>query len=67
MSKIELEHVSYVYSKGTPYEVTALDDVSVGIKEGSITGIIGHTGSGKSTFVQLLNGLEKPGEGRVLL
>ena len=67
MSKIKLEHVSYVYSKGTPYEVTALDDVSVDIEQGSITGIIGHTGSGKSTFVQLLNGLEKPGEGRVLL
>ena len=67
MAKINLEHVSYVYSKGTPYEVTALDDVSVEIEEGSITGIIGHTGSGKSTFVQLLNGLEKPGEGRVLL
>ena len=67
MAKIELENVSYVYSKGTPYEVTALDNVSVGVEEGSITGIIGHTGSGKSTFVQLLNGLERPGEGRVLL
>ena len=45
----------------------ALDDVSVSIEEGTITGIIGHTGSGKSTFVQLLNGLEKPMGGRVLL
>ena len=67
MAKIELENISYVYSKGTPYEVTALDNVSVGIREGSITGIIGHTGSGKSTFVQLLNGLERASEGRVLL
>ncbi|MBR4873642.1 MAG: energy-coupling factor transporter ATPase, partial [Clostridia bacterium] len=48
-------------------EIRALDDVSVGIEEGKITGIIGHTGSGKSTFVQLLNGLEKPMSGRVLL
>jgi energy-coupling factor transport system ATP-binding protein len=67
LAKIELENISYVYSKGTPYEVTALDNVSVGIREGSITGIIGHTGSGKSTFVQLLNGLERASEGRVLL
>ncbi len=67
MTKIQLENVSYIYSPGTPYEIRALDDVSVGIEEGKITGIIGHTGSGKSTFVQLLNGLEKPMGGRVLL
>ena len=67
LSKLQLENVSYIYSPGTPYEVRALDNVSVGIEEGKITGIIGHTGSGKSTFVQLLNGLEKPMEGRVLL
>ena len=67
MAKITLENVSYVYSQGTPYEIKALDDVSIEIKEGLITGIIGHTGSGKSTFVQLLNGLEKPTSGRVLV
>ncbi len=67
MAKIELENVTYIYSKGTPYEIRALDNVSVGIEEGSVTGIIGHTGSGKSTFVQLLNGLERASEGRVLL
>lgn len=67
MTKISLENVSYVYSPNTPYEITALDGVSVEIKEGLITGIIGHTGSGKSTLVQLLNGLEKPSVGRVLL
>ena len=66
MEKITLENVSYIYSPGTPYEVKALDGVSVGIEEGKITGIIGHTGSGKSTFVQLLNGLERAAEGRVL-
>ena len=43
MDKIYLDHVSYVYSAGTPYEQVALDDVSVGIREGCITGIIGHT------------------------
>lgn len=67
MAKITLDNISYVYSPGTPYEVKALDGVSAEIKEGIITGIIGHTGSGKSTFVQLLNGLEKPSEGRVLI
>ena len=67
LANIQLEHVSYIYSPGTPYEIKALDDVSVEIGEGKITGIIGHTGSGKSTFVQLLNGLEKPMSGRVLL
>ncbi len=67
MDKIYLDHVSYVYSRGTPYEQTALDDVSVGIRKGCITGIIGHTGSGKSTMMQLLNGLIKPDGGKVLL
>ena len=67
MAKIQLENVSYIYSPGTPYEIRALDDVSVCIEEGTVTGVIGHTGSGKSTFVQLLNGLEKPMSGRVLL
>lgn len=67
MDKIYLDHVSYVYSRGTPYEQVALDDVSVGIRKGCITGIIGHTGSGKSTMMQMLNGLIKPDSGRVLL
>ena len=67
MNKIYLDHVSYVYSAGTPFEQVALDDISVGIRQGCITGIIGHTGSGKSTMVQMLNGLIKPDEGRVLL
>ena len=67
MDKIVLDHVSYLYSEGTPFEQKALDDVSVGIRGGCITGIIGHTGSGKSTMMQLLNGLAKPASGRVLL
>ncbi|MBE6634113.1 MAG: energy-coupling factor transporter ATPase [Ruminococcaceae bacterium] len=65
--KIVLDHVSYVYGEGTPFEMRALDDVSLSIRSGKITGIIGHTGSGKSTLVQLLNGLIKPTSGQVLL
>ena len=64
---LKLEGVSYIYGKGTPFEKRALDDVSVSFERGKITGLIGHTGSGKSTLVNLLNGLNKPTEGRVLL
>ncbi len=67
MDKIVLEHVSYIYSEGTPFEQRALDDISLSIRGGCITGIIGHTGSGKSTMMQLLNGLSKPTHGKVLL
>ncbi len=67
MDKIYLENVSYVYGAGTPFEQKALDGITLGIRGGCITGIIGHTGSGKSTMMQLLNGLAKPSEGRVLL
>ncbi len=54
---IVCEHLTYVYDKGSPFAVKALDDVSLTIAEGEFFGIIGHTGSGKSTFVQHLNGL----------
>ena len=64
---IKVENVSYVYSVGTPFETVALRDVNVTFERGKITGLIGHTGSGKSTLVQLLNGLEKPTKGRILL
>lgn len=64
---LRLEHITYRYSAGTPYEVKALDDVTLDIRRGRITGLIGHTGSGKSTLVQLLNGLTRPEAGRVLL
>ncbi len=60
-----LDHVSYKYSPGTAYEVTALDDVSLTINDGEFVGIIGHTGSGKSTLVQHLNGLIKATEGHI--
>lgn len=63
---IELKDVSYVYSKDTVYEVRALDHVNLGIEEGQFIGIIGHTGSGKSTLIQHMNGLVKPTEGQVL-
>ncbi len=66
-AKIRLENVTYIYGKGTPFEVKALDGVDLEIHAGLITGIIGHTGSGKSTLVRLFNGLEKPESGKVLL
>lgn len=64
MSEIRLENVSFVYNKGTPYEIAALRDINLTLG-GGITGIIGHTGSGKSTLVQLLNALVRPSVGRV--
>ena len=67
MSKITLENISYVYSPGTPFEVRALDAIQLNIRDNAITGLIGHTGSGKSTLVQMLNGLTRPTSGRVLL
>ncbi len=67
MPKIRLEDITYRYSKNTPFEICALDHVSLDIRAGALTGIIGHTGSGKSTMVQLFNGLTRPETGRVLL
>ncbi len=66
-SIIKVENVSHVYSAGTPFQLTALDGVSVEFEKGKITGLIGHTGSGKSTLVNMFNGLIKPTEGRILL
>lgn len=62
---IEFKHVSYTYQAGTPFEQQALDDISVKIMDGSFTALVGHTGSGKSTFIQHLNGLLKPTAGEI--
>ena len=62
---LSLQHVSYIYSLGTAYEKVALDDVNLSLGKGEIVGLAGHTGSGKSTMIQLLNGLLKPTSGTV--
>ena len=67
MNIIEVKNVSYVYGEGTPFRKEALREVSVGFEEGLMTGLIGHTGSGKSTLVQMLNGLIRPVTGQILL
>ncbi len=67
MAEIRLEGVSYYHGKGTPYEIKALDSIDLTIKSNIVTGIIGHTGSGKSTLVELFNGILKPSDGTVYL
>ena len=64
---LEFQNVSYVYGEGTPFKKTAVDNVSFTIPEGKVTGLIGHTGSGKSTLSLLMNGLLAPHSGKVLL
>jgi len=65
MSIVELKEINFIYGKKTPYEIKALDDINLEFEENCITGIIGHTGSGKSTLIQLLNGLIKADSGVV--
>lgn len=67
MSLLSVKELSYVYSQGTPFEHTAVDKVSFEVERGDFIGIIGHTGSGKSTLVQMLNGLLKPTSGTIAL
>lgn len=67
MPILETKNLSYVYSDGTPFRVTAINNVNISIEKGEFVGIIGHTGSGKSTLVQHLNGLLTPYSGEVLL
>ena len=67
MSRLEVKGLTHVYSKGTPFERTAIKDLNFTVESGGFVGIIGHTGSGKSTMVQHLNGLMKPTSGQVLL
>ena len=64
---IKVEHLSYVYNPGLPTAVTALDDVSFTVEEGDFVGIIGATGSGKSTLITHMNGLNKPTSGKIYI
>ena len=64
---LEVKDLTYIYSVGTPFEHKALDNISFSVEPGEFIGIIGHTGSGKSTLMQQLNGLLKPTSGQVLL
>ena len=65
MATISVENITFYHGKGTPYEIKALDNVSLTIEPNAVTGIIGHTGSGKSTLVEMFNGLLRPHEGIV--
>lgn len=67
MAVIKTEELTYVYSAGTPFEKTAVDHVNIEINEGEMIGIMGHTGSGKSTLIQHFNGLLKPTSGKIFL
>ena len=67
MSLMQVQDLSFIYSRGTPFEHAAVDQVSFSVEKGDFVGIIGHTGSGKSTLVQMLNGLLKPTSGSVIL
>lgn len=67
MAEIVTENLCHIYSRGTPFEKTAIHDVSLTIPKGQLAALIGHTGSGKSTFIQHLNALLQPTSGRVLL
>jgi len=64
---LRIEHLSHIYSAGTPFEKKAVDDVSFSARRGEFIGLIGHTGSGKSTLIQHFNGLLKPTSGRILI
>lgn len=67
MAVLKTEELTYIYSQGTPFEKTAVDHVSLEINEGEMIGIMGHTGSGKSTLIQHFNGLLKPTSGKIFL
>lgn len=67
MAIIKTENLTYTYSVGTPFEKTAVNNVNLEIEEGELVGIIGHTGSGKSTLIQHLNGLVKPTSGKIFI
>lgn len=67
MAVIKTENLSYVYGEGTPFRKVAVDDVNIEINEGELVGVIGHTGSGKSTLIQHFNGLLKPTSGKIFI
>lgn len=67
MNVIETKNLTYTYGAGTPFSKTAIEDINIAIKKGEFIGLIGHTGSGKSTLIQQLNGLLRPTSGTVLL
>lgn len=67
MSIIKTENLSYVYGEGTPFRKVAVDNVNLEIDEGELVGVIGHTGSGKSTLIQHFNGLLKPASGKIFI
>ena len=64
---IQVEHLTHTYLPGSPFSATAIHDLTLTVEDGEFVGVLGHTGSGKTTFVQHLNGLLKPTEGRVLI
>lgn len=67
MSLIEIKDLTHIYSEGLPFEKKAIDDINLKIEENEFIGLIGHTGSGKSTFIQHLNGLLKPSSGEIIV
>ena len=67
MSEIRVENLRHTYSAGTPFEKVAIDEINLTIPQGQFLGLLGHTGSGKSTFIQHLNALLTPTEGRILV
>lgn len=67
MAILKTEELTYIYSEGTPFQKTAVDHVNLEIEEGEMVGVMGHTGSGKSTLIQHFNGLLRPTSGRIIL
>ena len=67
MAVIKTEHLTHTYSEGTPFVKMAIQDVNLSIEEGEMVGVIGHTGSGKSTLIQHFNGLLKPTSGKIYI
>lgn len=67
MSIIKTENLTHIYGQGTPFESVAIDNINIEIEQGEFVGVIGHTGSGKSTLIQHLNGLLKPNSGKIYI